>query len=102
MFTALFSFDLRGAFYYNAAYLLLLPLWSAVGISYCYDYIKTGTAKFKKWHKIVGIITIVVLAVYGILRNTMHIGLHPSQGEEYELLKTIGGTYYERNHHQYF
>lgn len=85
MFTSLFSLDFRGALYYNAAYLLLSPLWLAVGISYCYDYVTQGKGKIKKWHKIIGIITVIVLIVYGILRNTMHVGLHPSQNEDYEL-----------------
>lgn len=81
MITSLLSFDLKGALYYNAAVLILIPLLLAVGISYYYEYIKNGVRSLKRWHKAALIFSAAIMLAYGILRNAFEIGLHPSHGE---------------------
>ena len=77
MLTSLLALDFKSALYYNAAFLLISPLLIAIGISYYYEYIKYGIKSLKKWHKIALIICIVVLALFGVLRNILPIGLQP-------------------------
>lgn len=89
MFLALSQLDIDGALYYNAAVLVLLPLLLAVLISYCRAYIVTGERRFKGWHRVALGIAIAVLVVYSVLRNTAHIGLHPSDNSDYEFTKAI-------------
>ena len=86
MFTSLLNFDLAGALYYNAAVLLLLPFWCAVIISHYAEYIKNGDRILKTWHKVILIISIVLMAAYGILRNVFDLGLSPN-------LLFLGGIY---------
>lgn len=89
MFLALSQSDLRGALYYNAAVLVLLPLLLAVLVSYYRAYIVTGERKFKRWHRVALTVAVVILVAYGVMRNTMHIGLHPSDNSDYEFTKAI-------------
>lgn len=89
MFLALSQLDLRGALYYNAAVLVLLPLLLSVLVSYYRTYIVTGERKLKRWHRVALVGAVVVLVTYGVLRNTMHIGLHPSDNSDYEFTKAI-------------
>lgn len=89
MFLALSQSDLRGALYYNAAVLVLLPLLLAVLVSYYRAYIATGERKFKRWHCVALTVAVVILVAYGVMRNTMHIGLHPSDNSDYEFTKAI-------------
>ncbi len=89
MFLTLSRLDFRGALYYNAAVLVLLIPWLAVLVSYFREYIRTGDRKFKRWHTVVGIVSVVVLVAYGVVRNVFHIGLHPSLNEDYEFAKII-------------
>lgn len=78
MFTSLLSFDIAGAFYYNAAVLILLPFWCVLIVSHYAEYIKAGTRALKRWHKAILIASIIIMAAYGILRNVSDLGLSPS------------------------
>ena len=84
MFLALLQLDFPSAVYYNAGFLAISPLLCCVFGNYCYRYIKHGSTGLVKWHKVVLIVCAVVLIVFGIIRNTHHIGLHPSYNEDYE------------------
>lgn len=77
MLVSLLHLDFSSALYYNAALLLVLPLFAAVILSYNYRYVRYGERTLVKWHKIVLIFCIVVLVVFGILRNVIPLGLQP-------------------------
>lgn len=89
MLFSLFLLDFSSAFYYNAAFLILLPFWLAIVISYYYEYIKFGKAKIRIWHKIILVLSIIALVVFGILRNITEIGLHYSNTETQDFLSLL-------------
>lgn len=89
MMLALIEFDIPLAIYYNAAAFLLLPSWVAVFISYCYEYIKYGKVKMRAWYKVILVVTIAVLVVFGVARNITHLGLHYSSNDDFEFSRTI-------------
>ncbi len=76
MLVSLIRLDLKSAAFYNLGGLILLPLWLAVAISYCREYLKSGMWTAKKWHKAVFAVSIAVFIVYGIARNLTDLGLH--------------------------
>lgn len=77
MLISLLKFDFEAAFYYNGALLILMPFWTVLGVIYFYNYIKTGNKKMKNWMAIIFYITFAIMIVFGILRNTMDLGLGP-------------------------
>lgn len=89
MLLALSQLDIASAAYYNAAVLVLLPVWTAALISYTVEYIKSGSKTPKKWHRAVFAASVALLVAYGVARNVWHIGLHPSNNEDYEFVKAI-------------
>lgn len=92
MFLALLSLDLEAAFYYNAAALIsLLPLLT-VAAAYGAQYIGRGTARLCIWQRVVLVSCVALLAVFGILRNLYHIGLHPSDNHDY--IENIGAFFW--------
>lgn len=77
MLVSLLHLDFSSAIYYNAALLLVLPLFIAVIVSYNYRYVRYGERGFIRWHKVILIVCTVVLAVFGALRNVIPLGLPP-------------------------
>lgn len=78
MFVSIFTFDFSSAFYYNAALLILLPFFIGVTISYYYGYIKYGNTKVTKSQGAILIVCIILLLIFGVLRNIFNLGLMPS------------------------
>ena len=62
------SLDFRSAFYDNTAIFCMLPLIVFIFARFAYKYVKTGS-KRDKAAETAGIIAIVVLIIFGILRN---------------------------------
>lgn len=89
MLLALSQLDIASAVYYNAAVLALLPVWTVTLVSYTVEYIRSGSRIPKKWHRAVFAISVALLVAYGVARNIWHIGLHPSNNEDYEFMKAI-------------
>ena len=75
---ALIKFDFAGALYYNAAFFILSPILIFTYISHQYRYIKYGDGTLLRWQKILLLICIVLLVVFGILRNILDLGLRPN------------------------
>lgn len=78
MIISLIRLDFDAAFYYNAVFLICLPLWLVLCALHCYNYVKTGEKQMKKWMQIVLYSTFAVMLIFGILRNTMDLRLFPS------------------------
>lgn len=68
---ALLELDFKAAFYYNKAIVILLPFYCFLGISYTIRYIKSGYIKAAKWENIGMIISIIILVIYGFVRNIL-------------------------------
>ena len=68
---AILSLDFDTAFYYNKAIFILLPFYILIGIKYILLYIKIGKISFTQIEKIGLIISIVILLVYGLIRNIL-------------------------------
>lgn len=62
------ALDFRSAFYDNAAIFCMIPLLLFIFGRLAYKYIKTGSWRDRA-AEIAGIIAIVVLLIFGILRN---------------------------------
>ena len=90
MLISLLKFDFESAFYYNAALLIFMPLWLTLCAIYFYNYIKTGNKKAKKWMNIVLYSSFAVVLIFGILRNTMDLGLAPTESPLFT--KLFGGS----------
>ena len=66
---SLLRLDFAGAWQYNPAVLCLLPLGAAVGLDWVVVYIKTGSRKQRLWAHAATVFMIIVLLLFGILRN---------------------------------
>ncbi len=66
---ALLRFEFPAAFAANPAVLLLLPLWCVVFGLLALQYIRTGSKKMSRWQNAAIIFSIVVLLVFGVIRN---------------------------------
>lgn len=66
---SLLRLDFAAAWQYNPAVLSLLPLLIAVGLDWAVVYVKTGSRKQRPWAQVVTVFMIVVLFLFGILRN---------------------------------
>ena len=86
---SLMKFDLAAAFYYNAGIFIFLPLWLILCALHFYNYIKTGNKEMKKWIRIVLYFTFAIMIIFGILRNTMDLGLAPTDNSL--ITKIFGG-----------
>jgi hypothetical protein len=80
---ALIQFDIKSAFYYNAAILCLIPIFALLIISYYYNYIKYDVRQFKRWQNALLLVCIITVAAFGILRNIFDLGLSPSLNEAF-------------------
>lgn len=68
---ALMQLDFRKAFFYNPMlFLLLLPLGIVCAGSVA-GYIKDGTKQIQRWQKFVLYVCIVLLMLYGVVRNVV-------------------------------
>lgn len=61
--------DIKSAFYYNQVLIFLTPLIALYYIFYQIRYIRTGQRKISKLENNTMILIIVVLVIYGIVRN---------------------------------
>lgn len=61
--------DIKSAFYYNQVLIFLTPLIALYYIFYQIRYIKTGQRKISKLENNTMILIIVILVIYGIVRN---------------------------------
>ena len=61
--------DIKSAFYYNQVLIFLTPLISLYYIFYQIRYIRTGQRKISKLENNTMILIIVILILYGIIRN---------------------------------
>ena len=75
MLTSLLKLDFASAFYYNCAYMCLIPFWVVAFSSYIINYIKYDTLKMKAWHNVVLISSIAILVLFTVLRNIIPLGL---------------------------
>lgn len=69
MVVSLVHFDFELAFHYNAALFVALPVFLVLAISIIVGYIKTGSQKLSRWQSIVVISLIVILLLFGVIRN---------------------------------
>lgn len=61
--------DIRSAFYYNQILVFLCPLIVLYYIFFQLRYIKTGQRKISKLENNIMIVIIVILLIYGVIRN---------------------------------
>lgn len=66
---ALLRLDFREAFRCNAAMFCLLPLGIAVAARQTYVYVRYGSARLERWTAAAIVFMIVVLLVFGVVRN---------------------------------
>lgn len=69
MFTYLMKLDFLKAFESNRMLFILLPVLLLVFIKYIYVYIKLGKRELSKGQSVVVNISLVLLIIFGILRN---------------------------------
>lgn len=66
---SLLRMDLENAFRANAALFLMLPLLGLLLVSWTIRYLRTGEGIVRKWQNIVIYIMIILLCLFGVLRN---------------------------------
>lgn len=66
---ALLRLDFEAAFGYNAAIFCLLPLGIAVAARQTYIYVRYGRVRLERWATAAVVLMIVVLLVFGVVRN---------------------------------
>ena len=66
---ALLRLDFVAAFKANAAILCLLPVWGAVFGAQAVRYVRSGEKRFKRWQNVLTFISVVLLLLFGIVRN---------------------------------
>lgn len=69
MFLNLFRLDFKDAWLSNQAVMAILPLFFCLLCTGVYRYIRYGTKKQPKYETVIEIIMIVVLVLFGIVRN---------------------------------
>lgn len=66
---SLLKFDFESAFLYNRILTLLMPFGAIIAACYVYRYIKSGEKMLSKSSRIIVILMIIILLVFGIIRN---------------------------------
>lgn len=89
MCVSLLSLDLFSAFYYNAAVMMLLPLWAIIAVHLSYRYVRYGETKLLLWHCISLILSVIVLIAFCIFRNIIDLGLSPEPKFSYISIVSI-------------
>ena len=74
--------DIRSAFYYNQILVFLFPLIVIYYIFYQLRYIKTGQRKISKLENNIMIVIIVILLIYGVIRNCLFIRIATIKSRE--------------------
>lgn len=69
MFLALLQFDFTAAFEANRVLLFLLPVFMGLFVKMAVNYIKTGSMEQGRVERWICIVVLVVLLLFGILRN---------------------------------
>lgn len=67
---ALMRLDFLEAFSHNPALMILSPIWLVTFLFWLHSYIRDGRREQAQWQKWVTIVSIAVLLVFGVLRNT--------------------------------
>lgn len=65
----LLKLDIYSAFRCNPAVFVILPFLTLIFVRRAYDYIKFGTAKHEKWMTVIEITSLILLIIFGVLRN---------------------------------
>lgn len=73
MFLSLMQFNIKSAFEYNFAIMILSPIFIYLLISSSIKYIKTGVISFNKLDNTLIFMCCLVLLLYSIFRNTIFI-----------------------------
>ncbi len=73
MLISLFRLDLKSAYSHNAVLLCILPVLVAVILRWIYLYIRYGSYRLKQIDRIVCIVLIAILSIWGIVRNIIHM-----------------------------
>ena len=69
MCVSILKFEFIEAFYYNRLVFLLIPLFCFFIVKWSYDYVKKGKITKSKTEKIILWTVIVLLVIFGIVRN---------------------------------
>lgn len=69
MIISLVHLDFAAAFHYNAALFVLIPVFLILAFSLICRYIRLGTQKLSRGQSITVIVMIVLLVLFGIVRN---------------------------------
>lgn len=69
MIISIFYMDFAAAFHYNAALFVLSPVFLILAFSLIFRYIRTGSQKLSRGQSITVIVLIVLLVLFGIVRN---------------------------------
>ena len=78
MIISILKLDLYQAFRYNPLLFILFPVFIILFINYIYCLIKIKTPLYKKVNNSVWILLIIILILYGIIRN-IYIPLAPTK-----------------------
>ena len=73
MLISLFRLDLKSAYSHNAVLLCILPALVAVILRWIYLYIRYGSYRLKQIDRIVCIVLIAILSIWGIVSNIIHM-----------------------------
>ncbi len=77
MCVSLLSLDFSSAFYYNAAVMLLFPIWLAVALYSFYRYVRYGESKMRRVQWAAVVFSAAVLLLFCVFRNIFELGLTP-------------------------
>ncbi len=69
MIISLINLDFESAFHYNAALFVLSPVFLILAITIIFRYIKTGSQKLSLGQSVTLYVLIVLLLLFGIIRN---------------------------------
>ena len=65
----LLRFKFKAAFRSNIAIFLMLPIGGIIAFRWTISYIMYGKKQFTKWEERIFIVMVVILVIFGILRN---------------------------------
>ena len=76
MFYSILHLDFKSAFYYNALFLTLMPIWFVTVFNYCFNYVKYARTFLSKWQITVIITSAVLMFIFAILRNFLFVSIY--------------------------
>lgn len=65
--------DIKDAWYSNRVVLCMIPLFIYLFFAKTFRYVKNNTTKDPKYETVIEIIMVVVLVLFGIIRNILQI-----------------------------